>query len=110
MHQVEAVALKPALEQIVLDKGDVAEILLLDERARRIQQLGVDVRARDGTVRADPLTQDAKPPEAATADIEDAKTLTAPETIEQRTPGRLPYARLQLEALQFRQLAGQQIG
>jgi hypothetical protein len=83
--------LKPTVEQIVMSKCDVTEPLSLDERAGRVRQLGVNVRARDRAAGADPLTQDTKPPEAATTDVERLKVLAAPETIQQRTPGWLPH-------------------
>jgi hypothetical protein len=56
------------------------------------------------------LTQEAKPTETATANVERPQALAAPQTIEQCTPGRLPHAGLELEAFEFRNLTGQKIG
>jgi hypothetical protein len=92
MHEVEGVRLKPTIEEIVVGERDIAEALPLDERASRIHKLGVDVDSRHGAVGTDPLTQEAKPTETATANVERPQALAAPQTIEQCTPGRLPHA------------------
>jgi hypothetical protein len=109
MHEIESVRVKLAVEQIVMRERHVGEMVLLDERVSRIQKLGVDVDSHHGAVRTDPLAQEAKPTETATAYVERPKALAAPETIEQCTPGRLPHAGLELEAFEFRHLTGQEI-
>src|SRR5262249_24431933 len=101
MHEVEGARVKPTVEQIILTERNVAEAVPLDERASGIQQFGIDVGACDRALRADPLTQEATPTETATADSERPKALTTAETIEQRTPGRLPHAGLELEAFKL---------
>ena len=110
MHEVEVVRLKPTVEQIVMSQRHVPEMILRNERASRIQKFRIEVGARDGAVWTDPLTQEPKPTEASTADVDHPQALTAAEPIEQRKAGRLPHARLELEAFKLRHLTGQEIG
>jgi hypothetical protein len=47
MHEIEGVRLQLTIEQIILSERDVAEMFLVDERARRFEKFRINIGARD---------------------------------------------------------------
>jgi hypothetical protein len=109
VHEVERVCLELARKQIVLDQPDVRQAFLSRELLGGSKHRLVDVGSRHLPFGADPLTQDAQPPENAAADIQRMRTTAVADLFEQPSTARLPDSRLQPQSLELRYLSGKQV-
>ena len=109
VHEVEGSRLQLALEQVVRDKLDALDLLLVQEGARGAQQALVDVRAHHLAGRPDPVAEDPKPAECPAAEVDGASAGTVPELPEKLAPAPLPHERLEPQALELRGLAAEQV-
>jgi hypothetical protein len=109
VHEVERPGPEAALEQVVVRERDVGEALLADQGPRRLEQLVVHVGAGHRASGPHPCAQDAEPAEAPAAHVQGAEAVATPQLAEKGPPGRLLDARLELQPLELRGLAREQI-
>src|SRR5215217_5675935 len=109
MNEIERLRLQLALEQVVDEQFDVRDLCRLQKRTSGTEQVLVDVGTYDFACRPDPFAEDPKPAQGSAADIQRAEARSIAELREELPPGRLPDARLQLQALQLRRLVGERV-
>src|SRR5688572_22011585 len=109
VDEIEGMRLQLALEQVIDDELHVGDPLCLQKRPSGIEQALVDVGAHDLARGAGPLAKDPKPAHRSAADVEGAAARSGGDLRQGLRAGRLPDARLKLQALQLRRLVGQQI-